>query len=123
AFYLADCSDRGLFQEAGFSNVISYAMVRHNISRRSARTLIESGRALRDLLKIDQAFRENKLPWSKVRAIAKVAEVETEDHWLAFALSHSLEKVELESALAKKGEKPRDDRKGLRETQFNERLR
>ena len=123
AFYLADCADRGLFQEAGHSNVISYAMRRHHISRRSARELIAAGRALRDLLKIDRAFIDNDLSWSKVRAIAMVAEPATEDQWLAFALSHSLDEVERESSLAKKGEKPREDRKGLPEVRFDVRLR
>ena len=43
AFYLADCADRGLFQDFGHSSVISYAVKRHRISSRSARNLIAAG--------------------------------------------------------------------------------
>src|SRR5205085_1304951 len=41
----------------------------------------------------------------------------------AFALLHDVEVVERESKLAKKGELPRADRKGVREVRFNVRLR
>ena len=102
AFYLADCADRGIFQEFGHASVISYAVKRHRISRRSARNLIATGRALRELQKIDRAFVENELSWSTVRAIARVADLDTEEHWLAFAKTHTIEEIEKEAARAKK---------------------
>jgi HNH endonuclease len=123
AFYLADCADRGLFQELGHASVISYAVKRHHLSRRSARSLIITGRALRELRKIDGAFIEEKISWTKVRAIAKIADPSTEDAWLAFALAHTVDEIEKAAALAKKGEKPREDRKGLPEVRFDVRLR
>jgi holliday junction DNA helicase RuvB len=123
AFYLADCADRGLYQELGHSSVHSYALKRHDLSRRSVRNLIAAGRALRELVKIDDAFAKNELSWSKVRAIAKVADVATEDQWLSFARTHTLDEVEKESALSRKGDRPREDRKGLGEVRFDVRLR
>jgi Holliday junction resolvasome RuvABC ATP-dependent DNA helicase subunit len=123
AFYLADCADRRLYQDLGHSNVLSYAEDRHDLSRRSTRNLIAAGRALRDLAKIDQAFAAAKLSWSKVRAIARVAEPPTEDRWLAFALTHSAREVEKEAELCRKGDVPREDRKGLPEIRFDVRMR
>src|SRR5262249_17359802 len=108
AFYLAECADRGLYQEAGFSNVITYAMRRHHMSRRLARELIAVGRALRALIKIDDAFKHARLPWSKIRAIAVVAELATEEDWLTYALTHTIEQIVALCARSKKGDKPRE---------------
>ena len=41
----------------------------------------------------------------------------------AYAKTHTLEEVEKEAALCKKGEQPREDRKGLPEVRFDVRLR
>jgi Holliday junction DNA helicase RuvB len=119
AFYLADCADRGLHQAFGHSSVIPYAVKRHGLSRRRARDLIVAGRALRELRKIDRAFLAGELFWSQVRVLAKVADATTEDAWLAFARAHTIDELEREAALAKKGEAPRADRKGLSEARFN----
>ena len=104
AFYLAECADRGLHQALGHPSVVPYAVKRHGIPRRCVRDLVAAGRALRDLTKIDAAFIRGDLVWSKVRAIVKVAEPATEDSWLAFAQAHTIDEVEKEASLSKKGE-------------------
>ena len=123
AFYLAECADRGLHQALGHPSVVPYAVKRHGIPRRCVRDLVAAGRALRDLAKIDAAFIRGDLVWSKVRAIVKVAEPATEDSWLAFAQAHTIDEVEKEASIAKKGEKPRASRKGVPEVRFTVQLR
>jgi Holliday junction DNA helicase RuvB len=123
AFYLAECADRGLHQALGHPSVIPYAVKRHGIPRRCARDLVATGRALRNLVKIDAAFIRGDVVWSKVRAIVKVAEPATEDAWLAFARTRTIDEVETEAAIAKKGDEPRKSRKGLHEVRFTMQLR
>ena len=117
AFYLRDVHERGLHQLAGHRTVVNYAVSRFGISRREARELFKAGVALADLPDIDEAFREGRLCWSKVRELVKVAVTQHDAAWLHRAQSVRIDELALEVRLAKPGEPPRnrDDRKGLPE--------
>ncbi|MEE8459921.1 MAG: AAA family ATPase [Phycisphaerales bacterium] len=117
AFYLRDVHERGLHQLAGHRSVVNYAVSRFGISRREARELFKAGMALADLPDIDEAFREGRLCWSKVRELVKVAVAQHDAAWLEHAQSVRIDELALEIRLARKGDPPRnrDDRKGLPE--------
>jgi Holliday junction DNA helicase RuvB len=117
AFYLRDVHERGLHQLAGHRSVVNYAVSRFGISRREARELFTAGMALADLSDIDEAFREGRLCWSKVRELVKVAVAQHDTAWLEHAQSIRIDELALEIRLARKGDPPRnrDDRKGLPE--------
>jgi Holliday junction DNA helicase RuvB len=117
AFYLRDVHERGLHQLAGHRSVVNYAVFRFGISRREARELFTAGMALADLPDIDEAFREGRLCWSKVRELVKVAVAQHDTAWLEHAQSVRIDELALEIRLARKGDPPRDrdDRKGLPE--------
>src|SRR5262245_13529675 len=73
AFYLADMESRGISQLLGFPNATAYAVKRLEMSRRHAQQLIAAGRALEELPKIDEAFGDGRLNWSRVRLLTKIA--------------------------------------------------
>ncbi|MEW6747786.1 MAG: AAA family ATPase, partial [Planctomycetota bacterium] len=85
------------------------------ISRREARELIGTGKALLELDEIDAALRSGRISWTKARLLTRIATKETETAWLERALASNCADLEREVATAKKGERPRDNLKGLPE--------
>src|SRR5262245_26005153 len=96
--YLADLADRvaerGFDLMGGFSDVWSgrrFADVYHasrclfGMGVRRTRELVRVGRALRVLPRIEQAFVEGRLSYSKVRELTRVARADDEDQWLLLA--------------------------------------
>ncbi len=61
AFYLHDKHVRRVFQDTGHSSAVHYAGSRLGMSRRRARELVEAGRVLAELPKVDEAFAEGRL--------------------------------------------------------------
>jgi Holliday junction DNA helicase RuvB len=121
AFYLADVDERGLHKLDGCRKAAQWAAARFGMSRREARDLLAAGKALMDLPKIDRAFAEGKLCWSKVRELIRVAVPEHEEKWLDLALRLHTDELHLQVQLSKPGQPPRnpDDRKGLPEIRLN----
>ena len=117
AFYLRDVDHRRLYHLAGCPSTVRYASSRFGMSRSEARELLAAGHALRDLRKVDEAFAQGELCWSKVRLLVRVASVEHEERWLDLAKRLSIDELALEVKLAQKGDPPRDrsERKGLPE--------
>ncbi len=117
AFYLWEVQDRGIHQLFGFRSCAQYAASRFGMSRREAHDLLAAGKALHKLRRIDSAFAEGKINWTKVRELIKVAVVEHEAKWLERALALGTDELALEVRLADQGDPPRnwDDRKGLPE--------
>lgn len=125
AFYLADMAERGLHQEARFTSAAAYAEEVLGLDVRRARELVSVGRKLLVLPAILEAHRRQRIGWSKVLQLVKVASPEHEDAWLAFALEHTCRELTLEVRLTKPGHAPRGagHRKGLREVRFSLRAR
>jgi Holliday junction DNA helicase RuvB len=117
AFYLADIDARGLQQTHGYRSTAQYAASRFGMSRREARDLLTVGKALLELPRIDRAFADGVISWTKVRELVKVATAEHEAKWLERAQKLTTDELALEVRLSRPGDPPRswDDRKGLPE--------
>ncbi len=117
AFYLCELQERGLCQAFGYPSVTSYAVGRWQMSRRTARELTQVGRRLKELPKIDAAFAEGKLGWSRVRVLCRVATADTEDEWLAAEAGISQEELEQMVRSKRPGDGPPEG-KGLPQAWF-----
>ncbi|MEW6742168.1 MAG: HNH endonuclease [Planctomycetota bacterium] len=120
AFNLAEMEKRKLYYFGGYTSTVQYAVLRLQISRREARELIVTGSALLELDEIDAALRSGRISWTKARLLTRIATKETETAWLERALVSNCADLEaaLDSqgvAMAKKGERPRDNLTGLPE--------
>ncbi len=118
SFYLDDMQRRGLHQELGFSSAVHFACQRLSMNRRHARDLVAVGKALRELLLIDQAFCDGHLAWSKLRLLVSVATPENEAAWLERALELSCHQLEAQMRGAEFGRAPRKDGKGTPSVRF-----
>lgn len=118
AFYLADMEARGVHQVFGFSSAAQFAEARLDIGRRTALELIAVGRALEELPNIDAAFFEERISWSRVRLLARVARPAVEDAWLTAALTLSFRELERAVATSEPGRAPRKDGLGLPAVSF-----
>ncbi len=119
AFYLDDMQRRGLHQALGFSSAVHFARQRLSMSRRQARDLVRVGGALRELLKIDEAFCGGRLSWTKVRLLIQIATEENENAWLERAELVSCHQLEAEVRGAELGRPPRGDRLGTPKVRFH----
>jgi Holliday junction DNA helicase RuvB len=113
AFYLADMETRGVCQLLGYATATVYAVRRLEMGKRHAQQLIAAGRALEDLPRIDAAFCDGRLNWSRVRLLTRIAVRETEAAWLERALAASWAEFEREVLTSERGRPPRSGRKGL----------
>lgn len=120
AFYLVEMEDRGLHQVTGHSSTAQYAEDRLDLPARRTRELLGVGRKLLTLPRIDSAFCEGRLGWSKVLQLVKVACPEHEAAWLERALKSTCRELALEAKLVPAGRAPRKpgETKGLPEVRF-----
>jgi Holliday junction DNA helicase RuvB len=107
AFYLAEVADRGLHQAAGHSSVAAYAEALLGLDRRRTSELVAAGRRLLELPAVDLAFCEQRIAWTKVLLLLRVAAPEHEAAWLARALALPTRALGREVALARPGHAPR----------------
>jgi hypothetical protein len=83
AFYLLQMQEGGTYRP--LRDAAAWAAAHLGCQR--ADKLILTARRLEELLEIDAAFAAGKVPWTKVREIARVATAETERKWLHLALT------------------------------------
>ena len=84
--YLADMAADQRFRSLGwYSDVHHYARERFGFGVKSTRERVRIGKALRVLPRIERAFVEGRLGYSRVREVTRVATAETEEHWLGVA--------------------------------------
>lgn len=81
SFYLSDLRDRGLHQDLGFPSNERFADTRLGLAPSTTRERIATSRAFEELPEIERAFREERLCWSAVRELARVATAETDESW------------------------------------------
>ena len=55
---------------------------RLGMKKSKAYELLATGKSLAGLPRLDQAFAEGRLSWSKVRRIARIATADTEQAWI-----------------------------------------
>jgi len=104
-----------LYSKLGFSSVCQYAAKVFNYEHTLTYECLRVARALAELSKCVEAFREGKIRWSALVEITRVATQETEEAWLQFAQEHSLKrlKAEIKHAREKGADKPREKGAGL----------
>ncbi len=108
AFYLLDLAERRAYQELGFHSIEQYAETRYGMQPSTTREYLSVGRRLEELPSIDEAIRDGRLGWSKVRVIVRVATLETELDWIEFAVTHTVRQLETQARLHRAGERPSD---------------
>ena len=74
------------YKEWGYVDTAEWLDFKCGISRVTAREKVRIAKCLVVLSKVEKAFAEGRLSYSKVRALVRVAKLETEDELLAFAL-------------------------------------
>ena len=74
------------YKEWGYMDTAEWLDFKCGISRVTAREKVRIAKCLVVLSKVEKAFAEGKLSYSKVRALVRVAKLETEDELLEFAL-------------------------------------
>ena len=74
------------YKEWGYVDTAEWLDFKCGISRVTAREKVRIAKCLVVLSKVERAFAEGKLSYSKVRALVRVAKLETEDELLEFAL-------------------------------------
>lgn len=123
AFYLHDMHRRGLHQLMGCVSAVQFAVKVLGLDRRTARELLAAGNALAELSRIDAAFAEGRLSWTKARLLSRVAVPETEAAWLERGEAVSCAELESLVAGSEVGRPPRKDRLGLPRVRLDVRLR
>ena len=87
--YLADLADRIETEPAtvmgGYVDIYHAARCCFGLSVRATRERVRVGRALRELPRIEQAFVDGQLSYSRVREVTRVATAETEGEWFEAA--------------------------------------
>ncbi len=118
AFYLHELRERRLFQAFGFSDVVGYAEQRLGMKKSKAYELLATGKSLAELPRLDQAFAEGGLGWSKVRRIARIATADTEQAWIERARGASHGEVEALVSACDRGDAPPQLDRGLPKARF-----
>lgn len=77
-----------------YARLSDYARERPGLSARQLQDLARVHRALAGLPALERALVGNRLPWSKVRLVARVANGEDEDAWIARALAVTTRQLE-----------------------------
>ena len=98
-----------IYRALGYSSTRQYAEKHFGLHRSALFEALRVARTLRTLPEIRQAFRRG-FAYVRTREITRIATVETEGKWLAFANEVSLFqlKVEVADALATGRKEPRD---------------
>jgi hypothetical protein len=117
AVLLARMHQAKLQRELGFTTVVEYAEHYLDLTRRQARELLHIGVMLQDFPKVDAAFAEGKIGWTKAREILRVATPDTEDAWIGRAISVSSRVLEDQVMRSVRGDLPPQDGDRRREPQ------
>ena len=78
----------------GFRSCAHWLSWRTGLSMGPAREKVRVARALADLPKISEAIRQGEIPYSKVRALTRIATPETEERLLVFSRAGTVSHVE-----------------------------
>jgi hypothetical protein len=106
AHYLAELDATLQFQKLGFSSVRQYAIERLGKTHSQVRDLLFAGKALRTLKRIDRAFAEGEIDWSRARLLSRICVPETQEAWLEQARNKNMRELEKEVACSQRGNAP-----------------
>jgi hypothetical protein len=82
---VAEFDEQGYWQLGGVHSCAHWLNWQCGIGMNAAREKVRVARALKALPKISKAFQRGEISYSKVRAITRAANAETEDYLLMFA--------------------------------------
>jgi holliday junction DNA helicase RuvB len=102
-FYLLDMERRNAFQPE--TDAATWAR-KHLPGCPNPRKLIQLAERLEELPSMAEAFSEGKVPWTKIREVARIATAETEEEWLDLARKLNSRDLEREVAGVKRGDRP-----------------
>jgi hypothetical protein len=107
--------DSRQFLELGYPSIAAYARQYFRFGRSETYEAIRVARAFEGLPKCLSAFRDGKIDWTAVKEITRIATAATEDAWLQHASRRTNAEVraEVQDAIDKGRDRPRDDRYGL----------
>ena len=106
AHYLYDMQERHLYQVSGHGSTVHFAETQLDMEPRRTREYIQVGRALSDLVLLDEAFCDHEIGWSKVTALLPVVQQETQAAWVEYAKGHTFKDVREEVFGCKPGYLP-----------------
>jgi len=103
AFYLLEMEERRLFEMTGHGNTAHFAATQLDMDERRTREFINVGRSLWSLQKLDQAFREGRISWTRVLLLLRVVEAHTQTEWIEFAENASCKELRNEVYSCERG--------------------
>jgi hypothetical protein len=112
AFYLHDMQSRGEHHALSFASAAHFAMARLEMGKTAAYELVSLGAALDGLPRIDAAFCEGEISWTKVKLLCSIAAPDTKIAWLELGKELNCRQLAQEVASSEKGRPPRKNRRG-----------
>jgi len=94
--------------ESAHSSAVHFAEAMLDMDRRRANELIQTGRALRDLDTLDEAYRDGAVSWSKVKALLPVIQRDNQGIWTDFARDNTFRALRQCVAACRPGDLPGD---------------
>ena len=83
-----------LYRDLGHASLADYAVAELDLHARKAEELLRIGRKLAELPRLDQAFAEGQVAWTKVREVTRVATPDTDAAWTELAATSPSRVVE-----------------------------
>ena len=118
ARYLHDMEERKVYAESGHASAVHFASAKLGCSRRLAQQLVQVGRELLELPKVDEALVDGKLSWSKMRTLLGVVVPKTQDAWIDLAEQSNCRNLLEEAKRCQRGDMPKQRSGGLPETRM-----
>jgi 5-methylcytosine-specific restriction endonuclease McrA len=104
-----------LYLDLGFPGLAGYADAFFQLRRSETFEYVRVARRLLELTRLREAFAEGRIGWSVLKVITRVASVDSQATWIAFAGEHGVERTlaEARDALRRGRDAPRDSSFGL----------
>ena len=104
-----------LFIDLGFPGLVAYADAYFQLRRSETFEHVRVAKALMRLTQLREAFGQGRIGWSVLKAISRVASVESQESWIEFAQQNGVERTlaEARDALRSRRDTPRDSSYGL----------
>ena len=106
--WLIAAEESEAWKPSGFASIYEYAARLFGWGYQATCERLRVAKALRELVGFAAELKTGKMPWSVVREATRVAVLETEADWLAFARGKTVRVVEAKVARHVKGESPED---------------
>jgi hypothetical protein len=104
-----------LYVELGFPGICAYAGAFFQLRRSETFEYVRVARRLVELTELREAFGQGRIGWSVLKAITRVASVDSQGSWIEFAREHGVERTlaEARDALRHGRDAPRGSSFGL----------